>query len=160
MMELVKQWLLGITGAAILAALTEGIMPEGGIKPIGKLACGLMMLAAVLIPLRGVDAAAVSEYMHDDFPQSNTLTEETQVRIKQLIEDEFSAYSMDKAQRLGISCEIYVHCRQQDESGIFLPEQAEISGAAEEARGAVAVMLCTDLGLSEDNLLFEEGGRR
>ena len=160
MMELVKQWLLGITGAAILAALAEGIMPEGGIKQIGKLACGVMLLTAILMPLKDIDTTVFSEHMDYDSAQSHLLREETQVRIKQLIEDEFSAYSMDKAQKLGISCEIRVRCRQQGESGIFLPEQAEISGAAEEERRAVAVMLCTDLGLSEDGLLFEEGGRR
>ena len=61
MMELVKQWLLGITGAAVLAALAEGIMPEGGIRQVGKLTCGLLLLSAVLRPLAGENLSVFPE---------------------------------------------------------------------------------------------------
>lgn len=158
-MELVKQWLLGITGAAILAALTEGMMPEGGIKQVGKLTCGLLLLTAVLNPLTGVNLAVPEELFYSG-SQFYSLREETQVRIKQIIEEEISAYSMDKARALGVSCEIRVHC-QQEENGIFLPGQAEIAGVAgEEEQKVVAAMLYTELGLSREKLLFEEGGGR
>jgi len=53
MMELVRGWLLGITGAAILAAVADGLMPEGGVRQVGKLVCGLVLLFAVLAPLSG-----------------------------------------------------------------------------------------------------------
>ena len=160
MMELAKQWLLGITGAAILAALTEGIMPEGGIKQVGKLACGLLLLTAVLKPFVGIELTTWSENLFRDIPEPHTLQEETQARMKQLIEEEFSAYSMEKAQMLGLTCDIYVHC-QQEESGIFLPDGAEISGVTgAEGQEAVAVMLYTELGLSREGLLFKGGERK
>lgn len=160
MMELIKQWLLGITGAAILAALAEGIMPDGGIRQVGKLICGLLLLAAVLKPLAGANLSAFPEEWFCDGAQLQSLQEETQMRMKRIIEDEFSAYSMDKARIFGVSCEIRVSC-QQEENGIFLPEQAEISGVTgDEDQNAVAVMLCTELGLPQEALVFEEGGRR
>lgn len=160
MMELVKQWLLGITGAAILAALAEGIMPEGGIRQVGKLTCGLLLLAAVLKPLAGVTWSVVPENWFCDRVQLRSLQEETEIRMKQIIEEEFSAYSMDKARILGVSCEIRVSC-QQEENGIFLPEQAQISGiTGEQDQNVVAVMLSTELGLPQEAMLFEEGGRR
>ena len=160
MMEWMKQWLLGVTGAAILAALAEGIMPEGGIRPIGKLVCGLMLLAAVLKPLAGLDVTAFPEELLYDIPHSQQLEEETQARMKQLIEEEFSAYSMDKARDFGVDCGIRVTC-QREESGLFLPSGAEVSGITEtEEQAAVAAILCTELGLSEDSLSFQEGGGR
>ena len=160
MMELVKQWLLGITGAAVLVALAEGIMPEGGIRQVGKLTCGLLLLSAVLRPLAGENLSVFPEDWFCDGAQLQSLRGETQIRMEQIIEEEFSAYSMDKARELGVSCEIRVSC-QQEESGIFLPEQAEISGiTGDEAQNIVAVMLCTELGLPQEALIFEEGGRR
>lgn len=160
MMDLIRQWLLSVTGAAILAALADGVMPEGGIRQVGRLACGLMLLAAVLRPLAGLDMTDFPEELLYDIPHSQQLEEETHRRMKQLIEEEFSAYSMDKAQAMGIACGIRVCC-QQEESGIFLPRGAEISGITErEEQEAVAAMLRVELGLPEDGLLFEEGGRR
>ena len=47
MMDAAREWLLGVTAAAILAALAEGLMQEGGPKRVGRLVCGLVLLAAV-----------------------------------------------------------------------------------------------------------------
>lgn len=50
MMDAAREWLLGVTAAAILAALAEGLMQEGGPKRVGRLVCGLVLLAAVFRP--------------------------------------------------------------------------------------------------------------
>ena len=48
MMELVGNWLTGVTAAAILCALANSLMPDGPVRRVGRLACGLAVLAAVL----------------------------------------------------------------------------------------------------------------
>ena len=50
MMELVGNWLTGVTAAAILCALANSLMPDGPVRRVGRLACGLAVLAAVLGP--------------------------------------------------------------------------------------------------------------
>ena len=51
MMELVGNWLTGVTAAAILCALANSLMPDGPVRRVGRLACGLAVLAAVLGPV-------------------------------------------------------------------------------------------------------------
>ena len=41
MLELIRQWLVGITCAAMVVALAEGLTPPGTIRKIGKLTGGL-----------------------------------------------------------------------------------------------------------------------
>lgn len=48
MMELVGNWLTGVTAAAILCALANSLMPDGPVRRVGRLACGLAVLAAAL----------------------------------------------------------------------------------------------------------------
>ena len=40
MLELIRQWLVGITCAAMVVALAEGLTPPGTIRKIGKLTGG------------------------------------------------------------------------------------------------------------------------
>ena len=53
MMGLLRDWLLGVTAAALLAALAQSLMPPGPVKKAGGLVCGLVLLWAVLSPLAG-----------------------------------------------------------------------------------------------------------
>lgn len=161
MMALVRQWLLGITGAAILAALAEGAMPEGGVKQVGKLACGLVLLVAVLQPL-SQGGAAEAVWLPVDLggeiqKQTQQLQEEVDIQMRAVIEEELAAYSMDKAAQLGIGCQVQVTCTYR-EGGVFLPEQAQVWGVdREEEQQRLAGVLAADLGLEPRQILFREG---
>ena len=54
MIELLRVWLIGVTAAAILCALANSLMPQGPVRKVGKLALGLVMLAALGILAAGV----------------------------------------------------------------------------------------------------------
>lgn len=158
MMGLIRGWLLEITAAAILAALAESMMPEGGVKQVGKLVCGLMLAAAVLRPFGSVEVTDLAPLLEYDAWQSQVLQEEAEGRMKTIIEEDLSAYSMDKAAQLGFPCRIRVTCRLE-EAGVFLPASAEIVGVPEvQGRQIVAEFLCADLGLSSTGLVFREEG--
>lgn len=45
MMAGVGSWLLSITGASVLCALADGLMPAGPVRRVGRLVCGLVLLA-------------------------------------------------------------------------------------------------------------------
>lgn len=163
MMELVRTWLLGITGAAILAALADGLMPEGGVKQVGKLVCGLILLAAVLRPLGSVEVTNLSQRWEYDRQQvqqrEQSLQEGVDGNMKAVIEEQMAAYSMDKAAQLGIHCQIEVCC-QLDEDGVFLPISAQISGTIQpEERQTLEQMLNEDLGIQVQMLTFQEEGQ-
>ena len=66
MMDLVGNWLTGVTAAAILCALANSLMPDGPVRRVGRLACGLAVLAAVLGP--------VCMLVVPDFPAGDPVT--------------------------------------------------------------------------------------
>ena len=90
MMELLRAWLTGITAAAILCALANSLMPEGAVRRVGKLACGLLMLSAVLRPLVEVEALSPGDLLKDyqarAAVQAQTLEEERNAALKSVIE--------------------------------------------------------------------------
>ena len=132
MMELLRAWLTGITAAAILCALANSLMPEGAVRRVGKLACGLLMLSAILRPLVEVEALSPGDLLKDyqarAAVQAQTLEEERNAALKSVIEQEFAAYIVDKAAQMGAACTAQVTC-QLGEDGVFLPRSAALQGS-------------------------------
>ena len=62
MMELIRQWLLGMVCAAMAAALAQSLAPEGGPKRICKLAGALVLLLAAVSPILRLDERALSHW--------------------------------------------------------------------------------------------------
>lgn len=156
MMALVREWLLGITGAAILSAVAEALMPEGGVKRAGRLVCGLVLLLAILRPLEGANLTNLWTGLRYDSDRTaraaEELEKEADSRMKTIIEEKLAAYSMDKAAGLGLDCRVEVRCRQED--GIFLPESVRITG---ESSRAFEELLTRELGLPRDAVTVREG---
>ena len=65
MMELIRQWLLGMVCAAMAAALAQSLAPEGGPKRICKLAGALVLLLAAVSPILRLDERALSQLEAD-----------------------------------------------------------------------------------------------
>jgi len=162
MMELVRGWLLGITGAAILAAVADGLMPEGGVRQVGKLVCGLVLLFAVLAPLSGGNGFCLTQVLGYDEGQLEQdvqrLKEETNEQMKQIIQEELSAYSMDKVQQMGLDCQVRVLC-EADEQGLLLPREVQVHGLTRQEEKQLLVReLAQELGVDDTRFTFLEGG--
>ena len=130
MMDAAREWLLGVTAAAILAALAEGLMQEGGPKRVGRLVCGLVLLAAVFRPAAELTLPAeggLSGYSAQIEEQADRLRTDTNDWMKLVIEEQCAAYVMDKAAELGITCQVRVTCTQE-EAGVFLPWRCSVTG--------------------------------
>ena len=107
-------------------------MPEGAVRRVGKLACGLLMLSAILRPLVEVEALSPGDLLKDyqarTAVQAQTLEEERNAALKSVIEQEFAAYIVDKAAQMGAVCTAQVTC-QLGEDGAFLPWSAAVQGS-------------------------------
>lgn len=112
MVDVIRSWLVGITCAAMIAALAEGLIPAGPVRKIGRLTSGLVLLLAVLNPLLRLDPSALSrslaEYRLDLQAYSDSLEEENAELMKGIIEAQTGAYIVDKAAGLGICCQVRV----------------------------------------------------
>ena len=148
-MALVREWLLGVTAAAILAALAGSLMPPGAVRQVGKLACGLLLVWAMLRPLlsaggtEGISLPDLSGLEQEE----QLLRQQTAQSLKAVIESRCAAYIADKAAQLGTLCQVEVECRA-GEDGVFLPDQARLYGSFSDAQQSrLTEWIQTDLGI-------------
>lgn len=153
MMELLKQWLVGITCAALAAALADGLAPKGSGKQIVRLAGGLLLLLAVVKPLAEADlsslAASVSAQVA--WEQDDGAWEEANLgAMKIIIGERTGAYILDKAAELGAACEmVSVECAVGEEN-IPYPAAVTVTGTLTPAQKAALIRIIeADLAISE-----------
>lgn len=161
MLELIRQWLLGITAAAMLVALAEALCPDGNIRGILRLTGGLVLLAAVLNPLLKLDTEALgqalTQYRLDLSAYSTELEEENETLMKDIIEEQSAAYIQDKAAALGITCTVQV---EADEAAEYpIPKVVTITGElSREEREALTEQIEADFAIPADRQYYESGG--
>lgn len=156
---MMQQWITGVTAAAIIGALAQSLMPEGGAKSAGRLVAGLLVLLAVVKPAAELDVTALSgalaEYHLRSAADTDTLTETNEALVKMIIEERIAAYISDKAQELGIACTVRVTCRY-GEDGTVWPGSAVITGELTgEERSRLARLLEAELAIGQENQTFE-----
>lgn len=153
MMELIRSWLLGVTAAAMIAAIADAMAPDGAAKKICKLASGLLILLAVLKPVLSLDTVdlskALTEYRIETQGYSAALKMENIRLMKSIIAEQTGAYIQDKAAEFGITCEAEVTCCVGEDEipypasvtvyGDLTQQQVETLGRAIEENLAISV---------------------
>lgn len=161
-METIRSWLIGITAAAVIAALADSLTPEGPVKKLGKLAGGLVLLLAVLGPvgkLSGIELSDLTaQYRLQSETYSAALETENDRLIKTIIEEETAAYIQDKAAELGIVCTAQVTCAADGE-GVPVPASVVISGELRaEQMQALREMIGSDLNIPPEEQQYKGAG--
>ena len=135
MMDILRDWLLGIVGAAMILSLADALTPEGTVKRIGKLTGGLLLMIAILRPILAIDyntiSANLADYRFEAQQYDNSLEVENVHLKKIIIEDRTGAYIQDKAAELGIVCTAEVVCHV-DENDMPFPASVVIRGHIDE----------------------------
>ncbi len=160
MMAGLRGWLLGIISVSLLCALADALMPPGAVKRVGQFICGLVMLAAVLSPLSGLDMEGGERWLDGWFSsledREAELREQTDQTMKGIIETECAAYIVDKAASFGIPCSARVEC-QAGEEGTFLPVRARVTGPLTQGqRDQLARILEEDLGIPKAGQRYDD----
>ncbi len=158
-MEWLGSWLTGVTAAAVLCALAESLMPEGPVRRVGKLALGLVMLAALLRPLAGLEGVDLGdwleEYRSEQAAQTQELEQERDQALEPIIAQSFAAYIVDKAEELGAACTAQVRC-QAGENGVLFPWEAVVEGTFTPEQGEeLSRLLEEELGIPPERQRLE-----
>ena len=164
MLDLIRSWLVGITCAAMIVALAEGLTPPGAVRKIGKLTGGLVLLVAILQPLVKLDTTALSrslaQYKLDLSAYSAELEEENGDLMKAIIEEQAGAYIVDKAAELGISCTACVEA--EGEGDYPVPRAVTIwGGLTGEQRETLTRQIEADFAIPAERQKYESesGGK-
>ena len=161
MLDIIRQWLLGITCVALVAALAESLTPPGAVRKVGRLTGGLVLLIAMLHPLMALDqdalTRALTEYRLELSTYSDELEEENRSLMKGIIEEQCAAYIQDKAEEMGIQCQISVEVGEEGDWPV--PESVTVFGSlSEEQQAELTQAIEVDFAIPAERQSYQSGG--
>ena len=125
-----KTWLMRVIAAAILCTLAQDLSPKGSVKQVGRLVCAMVLLCAVLSPIKTLDVAAGGQWLTDyraALADSRAALAEQGEEIQMaVIAEKYRAYIEDKGAQLGLKCQAQVDCREEGE--IYVPDRVQVTG--------------------------------
>lgn len=159
-MEWVKDWLVSILCAAVIAAVATALCPEGFSKKLTRTAGGMLLLLAVLSPVRRLEGGAMAQAMarYRLWPEEavQAMAAGQEELREAIIARQTAAYISDKAAALGIrEPQVRVTCHMTGD-GFPAPESVWVQGSGpEEAWRALGRAITADFGLEESQQTLE-----
>jgi stage III sporulation protein AF len=157
--NILRDWIVGITGAAAVAAVSLAVSPEGRVKRVVSLVCGLVVIIALIAPISDFDYLRFRDSLfslHEDaLAESAPALEVSEKLTRTIIEEKYAAYIWDKGAALGMTdLEVGVTvCMSAD--GAWLPQSATIATTADKTlRDKLAYAIETGLGLPPEELIW------
>lgn len=138
MIGLFRSWILGLTGASIIAALLISISPAGRPRKITTFASAFMLVVALVKPILSFDLGAFQTsalkygVMAEDY--SALLQEENYRLMRVIIEERSSAYISDKAKNIGIEDITVTVLTQKGDDGYPYPQEVSIEARCTQAQ--------------------------
>ncbi len=107
MTEALRSWVIGVAGAAMVTALALTVTPEGRVKKVVALVCGLMTIVALIKPIVSFDYGSFSEYLAQYQKEAESFSSDigdtNENLTRRIIEQRCEAYILDKGKSLGIT---------------------------------------------------------
>lgn len=131
-MNFIKDWILSMTGAGTYCAIMLLMCPEGKIKKLVNILCGLIMTIALLSPFADIDlssyAESIAKYKNLAESYSAKGYDISESLEQAIIEEESAAYIFEKAENMEIEIsEVEVVAVWSDE-GFWYPYEVHIVG--------------------------------
>lgn len=144
-MELIRTWMIMVTVSALVIAVADSLMPSGTVKRVGRLTGGLVLMLGILQPITRLDYEALYCMANDLEPTTNweEKTAENGQLLKNIIEEETSAYVSKKAKELGCVCTATVSCIL-GEDAVPVPQRICIRGKLTQAQKQTLSELVTE----------------
>ena len=155
MMEWMRQWLLGLAGAAVICTVAVELTPKGPVKRVTETLCGLALTVALLSPLTrpalGSYALNLAKYREAGAALTAQAEEVSRRLDRPVIAAELRAYRLDKAPELTDAKGELAWSTQ----GVWLPASAELWG---EYDRSLELCLEAELGLPPEKLRWRGHG--
>lgn len=148
MAELFRQLLVNVAAAAVLAGVSLRFVREGPLHEVTRVAAGLMMTLALLVPLSRFPAAGITGVFREAESAAAQAAAENQRIAASSVGNAVAVYIEDRAKEMGVKCTAAVHM-DGDENGRLVTESVTlyIEGATEEERRAVCEMVAQECGI-------------
>lgn len=158
MTGLLSGWIRAVCGAAVICAAALAVCPEGKVRRVLRLVCGVVMAAALLSPVAELDfdaySRALARYGEEARRTAEGAQEEARELNRSVIEAECAAYILDKAEALGLAgCSASVRA-EWSSAGYWVPRSCRVccpGGRSE----ALAAAIEADLGIPRSRQEWE-----
>lgn len=156
-MTAVRRYLLGLVAAAIFCGILRKMLPEkSSAGKIINMMTGLLLALTVTAPLLSGSAESVERWLTSmDTEGANAAAQgsaDAQEAWRQGIKERLAAYILNEADSLGASLQVEVYLQSEDPP---VPERICLSGRISPyARGQLKQILCRDLGITEEQILW------
>ena len=132
MMEAIRQWIVRLTCAAIVSASALALTPEGSVKKVVRLVCGILTVTVLLSAAVTFDLEAFSrsaaQYQTEAEQITGLARQQTEQLLRRSIEERCAAYIWDKACDMGINLTKAEVSAAWSEDGYWYPVGAVIEG--------------------------------
>ena len=153
-----KEWLLGIVYASLISSAAQVICPEGRVKNVTKLCCGLlcaMALAGPLLKLEGEQlSVGLAVYEQAARVAVEGAQEEAKTVERAYIEEACAAYILGKATETdAVVSGVSVTAKWDGETGVWYPWTTALGGVFHEG---LSRRIEADLGIPVQRQIWEE----
>lgn len=153
-----ERWLLGVACAAMVMAVSGALVKGSSGQRVCKLVGSLLLLLVTLGPMVGLEEEDWQRLLEFDTgaieEAQEAFSEQNEQMYESIIEEETGAYILDKAESLGVSCQVEVVVAWEDE--VPQPWSASLKGTwTPDQRQALADTMQGDLGIPYERQSFE-----
>lgn len=159
MTEALRSWIIGLAGAAMVTAIAMTVTPEGKVKKVVSLICGLLTIVALIKPIAGFDYTGFSKnlalYQKNAESFSSKVDSANEKLTRRIIEDRCATYILDKGKSLGISDLEVAVTASWSKDGYWYPSGASLKTAADkEKRDKLSQSIEAELGIPPKELIW------
>jgi len=129
MMGGIREYLLSIAAAGVLATLAEAVMPAGAVKRVVRFLGGLIVLLSAISPLTKLASGRNPEIANWEMPHSDLVVyaeQQTKELTEMLIIERTAEYILDKAEQIGMKVTAEVILENKDLNPV--PRSITITG--------------------------------
>ena len=160
MTELIRTWLIGVTCAAMILALADGLAPKGSVKSICRLAGGVVLLFAAIGPVANMEEIELTQiadgYQSRAEEYRMALDRENNSLYESIIAEKTAAYILDKAAELGLQCRVSVTVGWESD-GTARPAGVSLFGNwTQSQKETLSGVIESDLGIPAELQYFKE----
>ena len=156
-MEQIREYLIGVTVAAILCGIVTSISGEKGfLGSVMKLLTGLLMALTLVSPWVTISLNNLFGWTEDIQTNAGSITQEGQSSgeetYRRVIKERLEAYILDEARELGADLSVAVTLSQE---GTPVPVAAELTGnVSPYLKQRLTLFLSSELGIEKEDQIW------
>ncbi len=151
-MDLIRQYILSVTAAAMVCGIIVGMTQKNSAHPILKLVCGLFLAFTVIKPITEIDLMELVEvslpYSQDAVQAASWGEKLSRDATVAIIKEKAEAYILDKAAARNVTLEVEITV----DGDPPVPTAVRLSGEVSPyAKQELVQILSEDLGIPKEN---------